>query len=166
MHSSNACERKKKKQVRTYRENRSKKSARGFKEQVAPQRLVEDFGLFARKVSALPKRKLRRWYQEMFAQGTRYHAFLQKCSHTLRIFGACGVKGVVFFVCGLYDVRYRWNGVRGLFSKKNFQIFSGIDTLAVSMSEKFFCQHTEGMYFFISRKVGRIPLLQDNVIFT
>ena len=53
-------ERKKKKQVRTYRENRSKKSARGFKEQVAPQRPVEDFGLFARKVSALPKRKLRR----------------------------------------------------------------------------------------------------------
>ena len=33
------------------------------------------------------------------------------------------------------------------------------------MSEKFFCQHTEGMYFFISRKVGRISFSKSNVTF-
>ena len=42
-----------------------------------------------------------------------------------------------------------------LFSKKNIQIFSDIDALAVSMSEKFFAQ--------LSFKKARFPLLKENV---
>ena len=49
------------------------------------------------------------------------------------------------------------------FSKKNIKLFSDIDALAVSMSEKFFCQRIRRNSLFISRKVGRIFFYKEYI---
>ena len=51
---------------------RSHNAARGFIEHMASAKACRRFRLFARKVSALPKRKLRGGYLQMFAQSTWY----------------------------------------------------------------------------------------------
>ena len=52
----------------------SLKSRSEFWVQKLPQRSAEYFGLFSlEKVSTVSKRNIRRWYPQMFAQGTWYH---------------------------------------------------------------------------------------------
>ena len=63
---------------------RSHKQASGFIEQTATAKACRRFRLFVRKVSALPKRKLRGGYPFMFAQSTWYPCtlLLKRGTHT------------------------------------------------------------------------------------